>query len=84
MKAEESRSGGSDVAQAALTFDYERRSLLSRGTGVSVYVFERLIPDPYIFAVVLTFVGAVLAYTLAPNAAPITYCRLGAEVSSRS
>src|SRR5271165_1141511 len=33
-------------------------------------MFERLIPDPYVFAVILTFVGAVLAFSLAPNGAP--------------
>jgi len=39
----------------------------SRG-GVStflVYLFEKMAPDPYIFAVILTFVTAILAYTLA-------------------
>jgi short-chain fatty acids transporter len=48
----------------------ERPSLLSRFTAFFVYVFERLIPDPYVFAVILTFVGAFLALLLAPNAAP--------------
>lgn len=67
---DESTSAGSDVAQATITLKSERRSWLSRFTGVSVYIFERLIPDPYVFAVLLTFLGAVLAYTLAPNAAP--------------
>src|SRR6516165_8278851 len=32
-------------------------------------MFERLIPDPYVFAVILTFLAAALAYAFAPNAA---------------
>src|SRR5271165_3291557 len=70
MAQEERNTGGSDVAQAAVTFDDGRPSLLSRCTALSVYAFERLIPDPYVFAVILTFVAALLAYFLAPNAAP--------------
>jgi short-chain fatty acids transporter len=69
MTPEERKSGGSDVAQAALSLDYERPSLLSRSTAFFVYMFERLIPDPYVFAVILTFLAAALAYAFAPNAA---------------
>lgn len=50
--------------------EQEKSSLLSRCTAFFVYMFERLIPDPYVFAVILTFVGAVLAFSLAPNGAP--------------
>ena len=57
------------MAQAALSLDYERPSLLSRSTAFFVYMFERLIPDPYVFAVILTFLAAALAYAFAPNAA---------------
>jgi short-chain fatty acids transporter len=57
------------VAQATLSLDYERPSLLSRSTAFFVYMFERLIPDPYVFAVILTFLAAALAYAFAPNAA---------------
>ena len=57
------------MAQATLSLDYERPSLLSRSTAFFVYMFERLIPDPYVFAVILTFLAAVLAYAFAPNAA---------------
>jgi short-chain fatty acids transporter len=42
--------------------------LLARATAVSVYVFEKLMPDPYVFAVLLTFVGVGLARAFAPNA----------------
>lgn len=45
-----------------------KQSLLSRATAVSVFVFEKLMPDPYVFAVLLTFVGVVLARLFAPNA----------------
>src|SRR6516164_9331729 len=47
--------------------DERRRSLLSRATAISVYLFEKLMPDPYVFAVLLTFVGVVLARLFAPN-----------------
>jgi short-chain fatty acids transporter len=33
-----------------------------------VYLFEKIIPDPFVFAVLLTFVGAILALKFAPNA----------------
>ena len=48
----------------------EQQSLLGRCTAVSVYLFEHLMPDPYVFAILLTFVGALLAWWLAPNATP--------------
>ena len=37
-----------------------KQSPLGRITVVFVYVFEKIMPDPYMFAVLLTFVGAVL------------------------
>ncbi len=70
MAQEERHTGGSGMAQAAVTFDDGTPSLLSRCTAFFVYMFERVIPDPYVFAVILTFVAAALAYLLAPNAAP--------------
>ncbi len=45
-----------------------RQSLLSRGTAFFVFLFEKVMPDPYVFAVLLTFVGVVLARAFAPNA----------------
>jgi short-chain fatty acids transporter len=48
----------------------EKQSLLGRFTAVSVYLFENLMPDPYVFAVLLTFTGSLLALWLAPNATP--------------
>jgi len=43
---------------------------MSRIAGFFVRLFERLIPDPYIFAVVLTLLTAILAFIFAPHRAP--------------
>lgn len=43
-------------------------SILSRFTHFFVYIFERLLPDAYVFALLLTFLGAALAWWLAPHA----------------
>ena len=48
----------------------QKQSLLGRATGLSVFVFEKIMPDPYVFAVLLTFLGAALALWLAPRATP--------------
>jgi short-chain fatty acids transporter len=45
-----------------------RQSLLSRATAFFVFLFEKVIPDPYVFAVLLTFAGVALARVFAPNA----------------
>ncbi|HUA99928.1 MAG TPA: TIGR00366 family protein [Terracidiphilus sp.] len=42
--------------------------MLSRFTRFFVYIFERALPDAYVFALLLTFLGAALAYWLAPHA----------------
>ena len=47
---------------------FRRQSLLSRATALSVFAFEKVMPDPYVFAVLLTFLGVVLARVYAPNA----------------
>ena len=47
--------------------DIEGRSLLNRMAGFFVYLFERIMPDPFIFAILLTFVGAGLAFLLVPG-----------------
>ena len=44
-----------------------RRTALNRITGFFVYLFERITPDPYIFAVSLTIITALLAALLAPK-----------------
>jgi short-chain fatty acids transporter len=59
------------VSDSPLIIQDQRTSpLLSRCTAFFVYMFERLIPDPYVFAVILTFVGALLAFFLAPAGDP--------------
>ena len=42
------------------------RSILARVTSFFVYLFERLMPDPFVFAVILTVVVIVLAKLLVP------------------
>jgi short-chain fatty acids transporter len=46
------------------------QSLLGRITAVFVYLFEKVMPDPFVFAVLLTFLGAALAWKFAPNVTP--------------
>ncbi|WP_263366286.1 short-chain fatty acid transporter [Edaphobacter bradus] len=43
---------------------------LGRVTTFFVYLFDQIMPDPYVFAVILTFVAALLAFFFAPNARP--------------
>src|ERR1700738_4045375 len=57
-----------DVAMPLPVAEAHKRSLLSRVTATFVYLFEKLMPDPYVFAVLLTFLGVVLARFFAPNA----------------
>src|SRR5260370_32529196 len=45
----------------------ERRTLLSSLTSFFLFLFERITPDPYIFAVVLTILTASLAAIFAPK-----------------
>ena len=42
-------------------------SPLARITGVFVYLFERLLPEPFVFAILLTILTAVLAVIFAPK-----------------
>ena len=51
----------STAVPAATTVPSPKRSLLSRVSTSLVYVFEKIIPDPYIFAVGLTILTATLA-----------------------
>jgi short-chain fatty acids transporter len=44
-----------------------RRSLLARVTGSFVYMFEKLLPEPFVFAILLTLLTAVLAFIFAPK-----------------
>jgi short-chain fatty acids transporter len=45
-----------------------KQSLLGRVTAFFVYLFEKVMPDPFVFAVLLTFIGGLLALQFAPNA----------------
>ena len=45
-----------------------KQTILGRATALFVYLFERIMPDPFVFAVLLTFVGAALAFFFAPKA----------------
>ena len=50
----------------------KKQSPLARITALFVYIFENIMPDPYVFAVLLTFVGALMAWRFAPAATPTT------------
>lgn len=58
------------IAASVTTQKYP--SLLARATSSVVYVVERLLPDPYVFALLLTFLTAILAMTLTPSRSPLT------------
>lgn len=55
------------VAQDHLPTNTQKQGLLGRITAFFVYLFDRIMPDPYVFAVGLTFLGAALAYLLVPH-----------------
>lgn len=46
--------------------------MLSRFTRFFVFIFEKLLPDAYVFALLLTLLGAGLAYLFAPHADALT------------
>lgn len=53
---------------SAVEREGKTQSILGRATAASVYLFEKVMPDPFVFAVLLTFVGAALALEFAPHA----------------
>src|SRR5579859_4897099 len=55
------------LSQTAIHHE-EKQSLLARCTAVLVYSFERVMPDPFVFALILTFAGILLALKFAPGA----------------
>jgi len=55
------------VSRLAVEVTAKNQSVLGRCAAFFVYLFEAIIPDPFIFAVVLTFLGAILAYALVPG-----------------
>lgn len=44
-----------------------RPPFLTRVSSSIVYLMERILPDPYVFALLLTFLTAILAFTLTPT-----------------
>jgi short-chain fatty acids transporter len=44
-----------------------KQNPLGRMARFFTYLFERALPDPYVFALILTFVAMGLALQLAPN-----------------
>lgn len=55
---------------SAPKIEQTQQSLLGRATAFFVFLFERMMPDPYVFAVLLTGLGALLAWRFAPNGSP--------------
>ena len=45
-----------------------KQSALGKANAFFVFLFEKMMPDPYVFAVLLTFLGVALARIYAPNA----------------
>ena len=45
----------------------KREPVLARVTAGFVYLFERLLPDPFVFAIVLSLITAALALAVAPH-----------------
>lgn len=58
------------MSDSAVLPEKENMPVLARGTAFFVYLFERIMPDPYVFAVILTILAALLAFLLAPDASP--------------
>ena len=56
------------VETAPVGTKQRKQSVLSRATALFVFAFEKVMPDPYVFAVLLTFLGVALARLYAPNA----------------
>lgn len=48
----------------------DRKTLLQRAVSSCVYVFERVMPDPFVIVILLTVMVAVLALIFAPKGTP--------------
>lgn len=53
--------------ETAVAESRARTSFIGRTTSFCVYLFERIMPDPFVFAVILTALVAVLAKVLIPG-----------------
>jgi short-chain fatty acids transporter len=60
-------NGGVQVISGAAAVQEDGRSLMSRVTTFFVYLFENVMPDPFVFAIILTLTTAILAFLLAPG-----------------
>jgi short-chain fatty acids transporter len=60
------------MSEASAIHEAKKQSLLGRITALFVFIFEKIMPDPYVFAVLLTFLGALMAWKFAPNATPVS------------
>ena len=58
------------MTETSVVQETKKQSLLGQVTAFFVYLFEKIMPDPYVFAVLLTFLGALMAWKIAPNATP--------------
>jgi short-chain fatty acids transporter len=58
------------MTEISVVQETKKQSLLGRVTAFFVYLFEKIMPDPYVFAVLLTFLGALMAWKFAPNTTP--------------
>jgi len=47
-----------------------KRTLLQRAVGSCVYLFERLMPDPFVIVIILTVITAASALLFAPKGSP--------------
>src|ERR1700730_10698916 len=57
----------SDPGARSTASQTKRRTLLSTITSFFLFLFERITPDPYVFAVALTILTALLAGIFAPR-----------------
>ena len=60
------------MTEVVVVHKQNTQSLLGRVTAFFVYIFENVMPDPFVFAVLLTFLGSLLAWKFAPNASPVS------------
>ena len=58
------------MTETSVVQETKKQSLLGQVTAFFVYLFEKIMPDPYVFAVLLTFLGALMAWKFAPNTTP--------------
>src|SRR5665213_2474482 len=68
----EANHGVECMTEISVVQETKKQSLLGKVTAFFVYIFEKIMPDPYVFAVLLTFFGALMAWKFAPNATPVS------------